>query len=279
MAISNKLLKINKMKKLALISAIAFSGLLYNTADAQFGIHVGIHLFPHRVINAPGPVLVSQAAADQDATASLYGNNDDFYYLPDVGAYYSVTEQLYYYFDGQEWIAAAYLPGVYRDYDWRYARRFEIREASPYLHNDFYRNRYQGFDCDLAHNHDHFRAGLNYQGQRDAYNAPQHFDNRGFDQRFDNNRGAYDQHFDNRGGNDQRFVDKGQFDNRNQGGIDRKEDNNRGGQQFDQNRNKDNNDGRQANNDRGKDKRDKQDRLAQNDKGYDGHKDGKRDRF
>jgi len=257
------------MKKLALISAIAFSGLLYNTADAQFGIHVGIHLFPHRVIYAPGPVVVNQAAVDQDATANLYGNNDDFYYLPDVGAYYSVTEQLYYYFDGQEWIAAAYLPGVYRDYDWRYARRFEIREARPYLHNDFYRNRYQGFDCDLAHNHDHFRAGLNYQGQRDAYNAPQHFDN----------RGAYDQHFDNRGGNDQRFVDKGQFDNRNQGGFYRKEDNNRGGQQFDQNRNKDNNDGQQANNDRGKYKRDKQDRLAQNDKGYDGHKDGKRDRF
>jgi hypothetical protein len=266
------------MKKLAIISAIAFSGLLYNTADAQFGIHIGIHLFPHRVEYAPGPVVLAQAPVYQDEAADQYTNDNDFYYLPDVGAYYSVDEQLYYYFDGQEWISAAYLPGVYRDYDWRYARRVEIREARPYLHNDFYKNRYQGFDNNLAQNHDRFRKGFDFHQNREAYNAPQHFDNRGLEKRFDDNRGGNDQHFDNRGGKDQRSYNRNngdQFDNRNQAGFDRQNngggrDYNRGGQQFDQNQNIGNYNGQQANNNQAKDK---QTRFAKNNRGYDGHRD------
>jgi hypothetical protein len=255
------------MKKLVLISAIAISGLLYNTADAQFGIHVGIRLFPHRIFADPGSVVV-QSPADPDQV-TYADNADDFYYLPDVGAYYSVDEQLYYYFDGENWITSAYLPGVYSDYDWRYVRRIEIREARPYLHNDFYRNQYNGFDCDLAHNSTHFREGFDIRQQyRDAYNDQPRFDNH----RFDNNRGGYDQHFDNRGVNDQRFYNRNandqkfdnrggndqqfntrgndnRFDNRGQAGFDHNSNRGQqqGGQQFDQKRDRGINGGQQVN--------------------------------
>jgi len=237
------------MKKLVLISAIAMSGLFYNTAaNAQIGIHIGFHLFPHRIF-APGPEVVVQQPVYQEPVVSDNDNCDDYYYLPDVGAYYSVDQGLYYYFDGNNWISAAYLPGEYHDYDWRSGRRFEIREARPYLHDDFYRGKYNGFDGNVAYNRDHFRGGFDYNN-REAYNAPQRINDRGFD----SNRGGYDQRFDNN------------RNDRNQGGFEQRDNggnrNNQSVQQFNPNKMDDH-----------------QDQFAQNQKKYDGHNDGRRDRF
>ena len=51
------------MKKIALISAIAISGLLFNDkANAQIRIHVGFNLAPRPVVYAqPAPVVVEQS--------------------------------------------------------------------------------------------------------------------------------------------------------------------------------------------------------------------------
>lgn len=120
------------MKKITLLSALAISSLFYNTAKAQ--IHLGLHIVtPNVRIVAQTPVYTEQAA---------YA--DDYYYLPEVDAYYSVAEQCYYYNNGGSWISAAYLPGEYRNYDWRSARRIEVREHRPYMNADFYRSRYRG---------------------------------------------------------------------------------------------------------------------------------------
>src|SRR5260370_36789703 len=119
------------MKKLFIISAIAISGLSFNAANAQ--VRLGLGIGPARVVYTTQPV---EQAPVYDA--------DDYYYLPDVDAYYDVVDQCYIYFDGTEWISAAYLPGAYRDYDWRSARRFEVREYRPYLRADFYRSRNNG---------------------------------------------------------------------------------------------------------------------------------------
>jgi len=109
------------------MSALVLGGLSYKTADAQIGIHVNLH-FGTPVVEATPVATVAY---------------DDYYYLPDVDAYYSVAEQCYYYFDGDEWIAAAYLPG-YQNYDWRSSRRFEIRGTRPYMRNDYYRSKFGG---------------------------------------------------------------------------------------------------------------------------------------
>ena len=124
------------MKKLILLSTIAASSLMYQSASAQ--IHVGLH------INLGGPVYTTPAPVYQEP-APVY-SDVDYYYLPDVEAYYSVSRHCYYYNDGRTWVSAAYLPGAYRDFDFARARRFEVHEARPYMHNDVYRQRFGGVE-------------------------------------------------------------------------------------------------------------------------------------
>jgi hypothetical protein len=194
------------MKKLVLLSAIAISGLFYNTADAQIRIHLGINLFPHHVYVRPAVVNVQPApVVYADGSQADYNSDDDYYYLPDVNAYYNVAQQCYYYNDGDNWISCAYLPGEYRNYDWRNARRFEVRASRPYLHNDLYMNRYRGVNYQWGHRDNHFQDGY-----------ADHFNGGGF-------RKGDDQHFDNRNQN-----------NNQQNGNDRS---NRGGQQYNQSQN------------------------------------------
>jgi hypothetical protein len=215
------------MKRLIILSAIAMSGLIYNTADAQIGIHLGFHFGPRRVVYAPAPVVVEQAPVYYQAEPVYDDSNDNYYYLPDVDAYYSVNEQCYYYNDGGSWISAACLPGAYRDYDWRNAPRYEVRAPRPYLRNDFYRSRYNGHGVsEWAHNNNHFNGRYANRG------FDQHFNNRvqgGFDQSAQLNRGfdRNNQHFDNRrqGGFNQseqsnrvQGENNQHFDNKRQGG-------------------------------------------------------------
>jgi len=181
------------MKKLILLSAIALSGLFYNTADAQIRVHFGINLWPHHVYIRPAVVDVQPAPVvyADDAQAD-YNSNDDYYYLPDVNAYYSVNEQCYYYNDGDNWISAAYLPG-YRDYNWRNARRYEVHASRPYLHNDIYMNRYHGANNNWAQNNGGARGGYAQQQFNNNRNYAQ-------PQQYNNNRNQDNrQSFENRG--------------------------------------------------------------------------------
>ncbi|WP_183574567.1 hypothetical protein HDF18_01625 [Mucilaginibacter sp. X5P1] len=219
------------MKKLVLLSAIAISGLFYNTANAQIRIHLGINLFPHHIYVHPAVVDVQPApVVYADNAPADYNSDDDYYYLPDVNAYYNVAQQCYYYNDGDNWISAAYLPGEYRSYDWMHARRFEVRSPRPYLHNDLYMNRYHGVNYQWAHRDDHFQGGY-----------ANHFN--GGDQHFDN-RGGYAQHFDNR--NQNSYNQNQNRDNRG----------NNSGQQYNQDQNRGNRGGDQQ-------------RVAQNDRNHD----------
>jgi hypothetical protein len=132
------------MKKITLISAIALSGLFYSTANAQI-LQIGLHLGGGR------PVV--QTSVISPNVAVSYTNADNYYYLPDVDAYYNTYEQAYYYNDGERWVSAAYLPGEYRNYDWRNARHYELRARRPYLNDDVYRERYRG-NADWNRNND-----------------------------------------------------------------------------------------------------------------------------
>jgi hypothetical protein len=183
------------MKKLAIISALALSGFAFNSASAQVHVSVGFNL--------GGPVVVQRPVA-------VY---DDYYYLPEVDAYYSVGENLYYYYNGYEWVAAVYLPGAYSSYNWRNVNHIQIRANRPYLNHTAYRTKYRGTQFDWRrydnrndnrnNNRDWDRnAGNNRPGQnRGNDNRPDW--NRGNDNRNDNRGGRPDQRNDNRG-NDNR---------------------------------------------------------------------------
>ena len=246
------------MKKLIILSAIAMSGLIYNTADAQIGIQVGFH-FGHPRVYAPAPVVVEQAP--------VYDNDNDYYYLPDVNAYYNVSEQCYYYFDGDNWVTAEYLPGQYSDFDWRNARRFEVRAERPYLRNEFYRSRYNGRvigDWGRGNSHN-FNGGY---ANADRFNRDNHYDGNRF-----NDRGfrGDDHNFNNRGrdgfneqpqyreqhGNDQHFENHGNFNqpqqnqNREQHDGGRQNDNHGQGGSFNQQQPQQNQNREQHNNGQG----------------------------
>ncbi len=199
------------MKKLIIMTALGIAGLSINTAKAQFGIHINLHLGSRPVYT---PAVVEQQP--------VY--NDDYYYLPDVGAYYSVGEQCYYYQDGNRWVSAAYLPGRYHDFDWRYAKHYEIHADRPYMRNDVYRSRFGSYairdgyyaraypnsdrydngyhDGDRSDNrgwNDRNRGGFDRRDDRNpnAYDQPsQGYNNQGYDQ---HNQGAYNQHSQGQG--------------------------------------------------------------------------------
>jgi len=171
--------------------------MLYNTADAHVRLHVGVNFgFPRVVVAAPMQVAYNEPAN--------YDGDEDYYYLPDVDAYYSVPEQCYYYNDGGAWVSAAYLPGAYHDYDWRAVRHYEVRAPRPYMHNDFYRARYNGLAFNGRWNeraydnryreveynrarvayksqrfgHDNFRGRVDFRG-RDNFRGHENFRDRG----------------------------------------------------------------------------------------------------
>src|SRR5260370_23446358 len=101
------------MKKLILLSAIAAGSLFYsNKADAQVSIHLGVNIPVHRVyVPASRPVVVEEAPVYDDENVQT-DYNDDYYYLPEVEAYYSVPNHCYYYNDGNSWVTATYLSGA-----------------------------------------------------------------------------------------------------------------------------------------------------------------------
>jgi len=184
------------MKKLLFLSALIAGSLSIKTADAQIGVHLNVNLGPRRVyapVPPPAPVVV-----------------DDYYYLPDAEAYYSVPERVYYYQYNGRWISSPRLVGRYRGYDYSRMRHYAINEPRPYLRNNFYRARYAnpGF------------AGRNNPGYRNAnYGRP--MDNRGGYRGQGGNFGNrnQNQHFanNNRGGRN-----AGQHDNGNHNGRNRR---------------------------------------------------------
>ena len=69
----------------------------------------------------------------------------DYYYLPDIDAYYYVPQRQFIYLSGNRWVFSASLPPRYRGYDLYSGYKVVINEPRPYLRNDFYRNRYSGY--------------------------------------------------------------------------------------------------------------------------------------
>jgi hypothetical protein len=58
----------------------------------------------------------------------------EYYYLPDVEAYYYVPRRQFVYLSGGNWIFASSLPARYRTYDLYTGYKVVINEPKPYLH-------------------------------------------------------------------------------------------------------------------------------------------------
>jgi hypothetical protein len=69
----------------------------------------------------------------------------DYYYIPDIDSYYSVSEHQYIYRDGSEWTRGASLPSSYSGYDPYHSYKVVVNEDKPYQNNDSHKAKFGTF--------------------------------------------------------------------------------------------------------------------------------------
>lgn len=72
-------------------------------------------------------------------------NNVQYYYLPDVDAYYSVDRQQFVYNERGQWVFRSSLPARYRNFDLYSGYKVVINERDPWLRNNTYARQYRSY--------------------------------------------------------------------------------------------------------------------------------------
>jgi hypothetical protein len=100
-------------------------------------------------INCAAPGTVSGSVGVNISDQPVWGptgyDRADYYYIPDIDSYYSVSERQYIYREGTEWRHAAALPSTYNSYDPYHSYKVVVNEERPYQNNDSHRAKYKTF--------------------------------------------------------------------------------------------------------------------------------------
>jgi len=86
---------------------------------------------------------VSVNITDQPVWGPTGYDHADYYYIPEIDVYYSVSEREYIYRDGSSWIYGTSLPSRYNGYDPYTSYKVVINEDRPYQHNDSHQVKYK----------------------------------------------------------------------------------------------------------------------------------------
>jgi hypothetical protein len=114
------------MKRFVIIMSLAVSAFsITSTAHAQVSVNVNIGTQP-----VWGPTGYDHV---------------DYYYMPDIGAYYYVPKQQYVYREGNNWVFRKTLPPQYKNFDVYKSYKVVINEKKPWLRDDEYRKKYESF--------------------------------------------------------------------------------------------------------------------------------------
>lgn len=111
------------MKKTIFLAALIISAFISQQAHSQVSVNIGIQPIW-------GPVGYDHV---------------DYYYLPDVDAYYDVPNHMYVYLDGGAWVHRAALPPRYANFDLYHAYKAVVNNRDPWLQHDLYRKKYASF--------------------------------------------------------------------------------------------------------------------------------------
>lgn len=115
------------MKKSMLLVALLIIGLLFETADAQIHARVNVNIGLQPIW---GPTGYDHA---------------EYYYMPDIDAYYWLPRHQYIYLERGQWMFGASLPPRYHDFDIYSGYKVVVNDYKPYRHADMYRNKYSGY--------------------------------------------------------------------------------------------------------------------------------------
>ncbi len=115
------------MKKIIFTAAILIGCLSFKTADAQLRINLGFN-----VGSQPewGPVGYTHA---------------EYYYMPDIDAYYDVPNHQYVYNQNNAWVRSSALPPRYQNYDLYHGYKVVVNQPNPWQHNADIRAKYAGY--------------------------------------------------------------------------------------------------------------------------------------
>jgi hypothetical protein len=69
----------------------------------------------------------------------------DYYYIPDINSYYSVSEHRYIYQDGDRWRHSSSLPARYKGYDPYHSYKVVVNGRNPYEDNDKHQAQYNQY--------------------------------------------------------------------------------------------------------------------------------------
>ncbi len=69
----------------------------------------------------------------------------EYYYLPDIEVYYSISQHMFFYYDGGRWIGRSRLPSRYRNYDLYNSYKVVVNERRPYRNHKMYRDQYSSY--------------------------------------------------------------------------------------------------------------------------------------
>lgn len=83
--------------------------------------------------------------SDQPVWGPTGYDRADYYYIPVIDSYYSVSERQYIYRDGSNWKHAASLPSSYSNYDPYHSYKVVVNENTPYQNNDSHRAKYSTY--------------------------------------------------------------------------------------------------------------------------------------
>ena len=169
------------MKTLKLL-AIGIILLVSNAGQAQVSVNLNIGTAP-----AWGPSGYS---------------NVEYYYLPDVQAYYDIRASQFIFFGQGRWIRSRYLPARYRNYDLYSGYKVVLNDyhgRRPYAHFKNHRSRYQvGYRGQQQRTIGHRYNNRRYAQQPRYSNNHHYADNRRNtkDRIYQDNRKRYDKHND-----------------------------------------------------------------------------------
>lgn len=69
----------------------------------------------------------------------------EYYYLPDVDAYYDIPRHMFYFNERGRWVGRRSLPSRYRDYDLYNSYKVVVNEREPWRNHETYRVKYVSY--------------------------------------------------------------------------------------------------------------------------------------
>ena len=100
-------------------------------------------------INCAGPGTMYGSVGVNIGDQPIWGpegyDHADFYYIPDIDCYYSVSERQYIYRNGAAWEHGYSLPPRYNGYDPYHSYKVVVNEDKPYQNHDSHQAKYGAF--------------------------------------------------------------------------------------------------------------------------------------